>query len=141
LTQAVPRRIISNEFLVTFEDVAASWSIGRFFVNERKTMAVLLDEKFIETSEEIINQLGFKDIKSFVKNQVLLMMMAKIEKYESESRFFERKYHMSFEDFRQRIEKRKEDEVFEEEDDYLDWCFSKEVLEGLRRQKQELEHA
>lgn len=104
-------------------------------------MAVLLDEKFIETSEGIINQLGFKDIKSFVKNQALLMMMAKIDKYESESRFFERKYRMSFGDFRQKIEERKENEVFEEEDDYLDWRFPKEVLEGLRRQKQELEHA
>jgi len=104
-------------------------------------MAILLDEKFIETSEGIINQLGFKDIKSFVKNQALLMMMAKIDKYESESRFFERKYKMCFEDFRQRIEERKEKEIFEEEDDYLDWRFSKEVLEGLRRQKQELEHA
>jgi hypothetical protein len=110
-------------------------------VNGRDPMDVSLDEKFIETSEGIINQLGFKDIKSFVKNQALLMMMAKIYKYESEYKFFEKKYRMSFEDFRHKIEETKEKEEFEEEDDYLDWRFAKEVLEGLRRQKQALEHA
>ncbi len=104
-------------------------------------MAASLDDKFVEISEGIINQLGFKDIKSFVKSQALLMMMAKIDKYESEDKFFERKYRMSFEDFRHKMEETKEKEDFEEEDDYLDWRFAKEVLEGLRRQKQALEHA
>ena len=35
----------------------------------------------------------------------------------------------------------KNKEVFEEEEDYLDWRFSKETLERLKRQKQELEYA
>ena len=104
-------------------------------------MASSLDDKFIEISEGIINQLGFKDIKSFIKNQAVLMMMAKIDKYESEDKCFERKHKMSFEDFRNKIEETKEKEDFEEEDDYLDWRFAKEVLEGLRRQKQALEDA
>jgi hypothetical protein len=43
-------------------------------------MDVSMDEKFIETSKKTISQLGFKDIKSFVKDQALLMMMAKIDK-------------------------------------------------------------
>jgi hypothetical protein len=110
-------------------------------VSRSKAMATSLDDKFVEISEGIIGQLGFKDIKSFVKNQALMMMMAKMDKYESENKFFERKYRMSFEAFRNKIEEKEEKENFEEEDDYLDWRFAREVMEGLRRQKQALEHA
>jgi len=45
-------------------------------------MATSLDIKFAERSEAIVTQFGFKDLKSFVKNQALLMLMARIEKYE-----------------------------------------------------------
>lgn len=104
-------------------------------------MEISLDEKFVETSEGIITQLGFKDIKAFIKNQALIMMLAKLDKYESENNFFERKYRMSFEDFQRKIEELKDDEDFEEDNDYLDWRFAKEAINGLRKQKQELEHA
>jgi hypothetical protein len=104
-------------------------------------METSLDSKFIETSEGIINQLGFKDLKSFVKSQALMMMLAKIEKYEAENKRFKVKYGMDFRNFQEKLERRKNEEVFVEEDDYLDWRFSKEALERLRRQKWELEHA
>ena len=104
-------------------------------------MAVSLDEKFIETSEAILSQLGFRDIKSFVNNQTLLLMLAKIDKYQSEERFFERKYGVSFEESQGRIEGPVRKEVFEGEDDYLDWRFAREALDHLRRQKQDLERA
>ena len=104
-------------------------------------MGISFDEKFLETSEGIINQLGFKDIKSFVKNQALMMMLAKLDKYESEYKFFERKYRMTFEDFQKQVRELKGNENFDEDDDYLDWRFVKETLEDLREKKQELEHA
>ena len=104
-------------------------------------MSTSIDQKFIEKSESVITQFGFNDLKSFVKNHALLMMMAKIEKYEAEDRRFEIKYGMHFESFREKIEMLKNQEVFEEEEDYLDWRFSKETLERLKRQKQELEYA
>ncbi len=40
-----------------------------------------LDIKFTEKSESIVTQFGFKNLKSFVKNQALLMLVARIEKY------------------------------------------------------------
>jgi len=104
-------------------------------------MGTSLDSKFIEKSESIITQLGFKDLKSFVKNQALLMMMAKMEKYEAENKRFEAKYRIDFKRFQEKIEGLKNKEVFTEEDDYLDWRFAKESLNRLSRQKRELEYA
>lgn len=104
-------------------------------------MTTLLDAGFVEKSESIITQLGFKDLKSFVKNQALLMLMARIEKYEAENKRFEAKYRMSFKVFQEKIEGLKNDEVFTQEDDYSDWRFAKEAIDGLRRQKRDLEHA
>ncbi|MEW6665742.1 MAG: hypothetical protein AB1512_11050 [Thermodesulfobacteriota bacterium] len=104
-------------------------------------MANSLDQKFIETSESIIAKLGFKDIRSFVKQQASLLILAKIDKYESENTFFERKYKTSFEEFQERRKGKEGKEVYEEEDDYLDWRFARESLNHLREQKQELDHA
>jgi hypothetical protein len=69
------------------------------------------------------------------------MLMAKIEKYKAEKNRFEAKYDMSFKEFEARIEGLKNDEVFEEDDDYLDWRFAKEAAERLLEQKRELENA
>ena len=104
-------------------------------------MDTSVDMEFAQKSEAIIAQFGFNDLKSFVKNQALLMLMAKIEKYEAENNRFEAKYAMSFKEFQARIEGLKNEEVFEEEDDYLDWRFAREVTDRLMRQKQKLENA
>jgi len=100
-----------------------------------------LDQHFVETSEAILAQLGFKDIKSFVKNQALLLMLAKIEKYQAEDRLFEKKYKTNFEGLEEKIKNLRNEEVFEQEDDYLDWRYARESLDRLKRQKQALEHA
>jgi hypothetical protein len=104
-------------------------------------MDTVLDSKFVEKSEAIITQLGYKDLKSFVKSQALLMLLARMDKLEMEIRQFETKYQMDFMTFDNRIHALKDEEVFEEEDDYLDWRFAYEALNGLKRQKQELEYA
>jgi len=104
-------------------------------------MDTSLDIKFAERSESIVAQFGFKDLKSFVKNQASLMLMARIEKYEAEKNRLEAKYHMPFRSFRAKIEGLQNEEVFSEDDDYLDWRFAKEAIDRLVRQKRELEDA
>jgi len=47
-----------------------------------------LNAEFVEKSESIIRQLGFKDLKSFLKNQTLLILMARMEKFEAENNRF-----------------------------------------------------
>ena len=104
-------------------------------------MNTSLDIKFTETSESIITQFGFKDLKSFVKNQALLMLLARIERYEAENKRFEAKYHMPFKAFQTKVERLQNEEVFTEDDDYLDWRFAKEASDRLLKQKLELECA
>ncbi len=104
-------------------------------------MGTSLDTKFAERSESIVTQFGFKDLKSFVKNQASLMLMARIEKYEVENKRFEAKYHMAFKAFQAKVEGLKNEEVFTEDDDYLDWRFAKEAIDRLAKQKLELEYA
>ena len=65
-------------------------------------METSIDLKFAENSEAIVTQFGFKNLKSFIKNQLLLMVMARIEKYEAENKRFEAKYHLSFEAFQKK---------------------------------------
>mgnify|MGYP006995642901 CR=1 FL=1 len=104
-------------------------------------MDTSLDMKFAERSESIVTQFGFKNLKSFVKSQASLMLMARIEKYEAEDKRFEAKYHMPFKAFQTKVEGLQNEEVFTEDDDYLDWRFAKEAMGRLVRQKRELEHA
>jgi hypothetical protein len=104
-------------------------------------MEITRDEEFIKTSEAIITQLGFKDIKSFIKNQALMIILAKLDKYESENSFFEKKYLMTFEEFQKNIQAQTKTENFEEEDDYLDWRFTREALESLGKKKEDMKYA
>lgn len=104
-------------------------------------MAMSLDQHFVETSEAILAQLGFKDLKSFVKNQALLLILAKIDKYQAEEKLFETKYRMGFDEFKKSIDNLMNQEVFEHDDDYLDWRYARENLERLKKQKQAIEHA
>jgi hypothetical protein len=104
-------------------------------------METSLDIKFAEKSESIVTQFGFKDLKSFVKNQALLMLMARIERYEAEDKRFEAKYHMEFKAFQAKVEGLQNEEIFTEDDDYLDWRFAKEAIDRLVKQKLELEFA
>ncbi len=100
-----------------------------------------LDSRFIETSEAIVSQFGYEDLKSFVKKQALLIVLSKMEKYRTENKRFETKYAMDFESFREKIESLENEEVFSAADDYLDWRFAEEALNRLKRQKRELENA
>jgi hypothetical protein len=104
-------------------------------------MDTIIDSKFTENTEAIIAQFGFKDLKSFIKNQALLMLLAKIEKFEAENRRFEGKYHCSFDVFQKKMEQTLGIEDFEKDDDYLDWRFAVEAKNRLQRQKLELENA
>ena len=104
-------------------------------------MGSSLDLKFSERSEAIVTQLGFKDLRSFVKSQALFMLMAKIEKYEAENKRFEAKYHMSFTLFQVKVEGLQNEEVFDEDDDYLDWRFAIEAIDSLVKQQREFECA
>ena len=104
-------------------------------------METTIDSKFTENTEAIISQFGFKDLKSFIKNQALLMLMAKIDKFEAENKQYEAKYQILFHDFKKQMEEIHGMEDIEKEEDYLDWRFAVEATDRLNKQKLELENA
>ena len=104
-------------------------------------MDTSLDSIFVERFESVVAELGFKNLKSFVKNQTLLILMSKMEKFRAEDKRFKSKYGLDFNKFQERIERRKDEEIFLEEEDCLDWRFAKEALSRLERQTRELENA
>lgn len=104
-------------------------------------MENVIDSKFTENTEAIISQFGFKDLKSFIKNQALLMLVAKIDKYTAEKKRYEAKYHTSFAEFQKKMEQMHGMEDFETDDDFLDWQFAVEAMDRLYKQKLELENA
>ncbi len=63
----------------------------------------------------------FKDEKEALKNLVLDQAKAKIHYFDSMILEMRSKYNMSYEDFKRRIEARREEEVFEEWDDFIIW--------------------
>jgi len=82
----------------------------------------------IEVSRDVFEPIAdlvkiglFKDEKEALKNLVLDQARAKIHHFDSKILEMKSKYNMSFEDFKRRVEVRKEDEVFEEWDDFIIW--------------------
>ncbi len=59
-----------------------------------------------------------------LENYALNIVHSKIHKYEAEKMYFEKKYNSTFEKFKQKINKMKNAENFEWEDDLMDWEFA-----------------
>ncbi len=59
-----------------------------------------------------------------LRNYALNLIHSKIQKYEAESAFYEKKHGCKLEKFRVRVEDLKEQENFEWEDDLKDWEFA-----------------
>jgi len=74
-----------------------------------------------EPITELVKLGLFKDEKEALKNLVLDQAATKIRYFDSKILEMRTKYKMNFQDFKRRIEERKEDEVFEEWDDFIIW--------------------
>jgi hypothetical protein len=71
----------------------------------------------------------FKNEKEALKSLVLDQAASKVQHFDSEILEMHNKYKMSFEEFKRRIESRKESESFDEWDDFIIW----ESYESARR--------
>lgn len=99
-----------------------------------------LDAEFLRKVGPVLRNMGFADVREALKEQALLLLLGKINRYQAECSYFEKKYGMTFEKFATMIQGNG-GEIFEHEDDFLDWRFAKETLEDLTRQKKEIENA
>ena len=73
-----------------------------------------------------------------LKNYALNVVQGKVQKYEAENKHFEKKYGCLFEKFKKKNQDLKNQEVFEEDDDLLDWEFACENLKYWRKKAKEL---
>ncbi|MBE3573563.1 MAG: hypothetical protein IMW95_11565 [Moorella humiferrea] len=99
-----------------------------------------LDADFLRKVVPVLRNMGFADEREALKEQALLLILSKINRYRAECSYYEKKYGMTFEKFAAELDQ-DNGEDFAREDDLLDWRFAKETLEDLLRQKKEIEDA
>lgn len=73
-----------------------------------------------------------------LKNYAINLIHGKLNKYEAESRHFQKKYNCAYSEFKVRIETMVERENFEWDDDFLDWKFAVENFLYWKEKLQEL---
>jgi hypothetical protein len=85
-------------------------------------------DEYVKVSKEVFAPLGelvkiglFKDEKDALKSIILEQAGAKIAHYKHEVGKLKSKYGVNFTEFKARIENRKEEEVYSEWDDYIQW--------------------
>uniref|UniRef100_A0A831UC22 Uncharacterized protein n=1 Tax=Geobacter metallireducens TaxID=28232 RepID=A0A831UC22_GEOME len=97
------------------------------------------EERFLRIAAPILNELGFSSPRELIKEQLRLMIEARISRYEAEDRSFAAKYGKSFDTFASDCARGPE--LFEHEDDLNDWRFSREALFHYRARLSEIENA
>jgi len=91
-----------------------------------------------ETLETILSELGFRNLEDAALKQAELVLLSKISKYEAENNFFKNKYNVDYETMMRRMKENENREIFEEEDDLLDWQFAFESLTKYKKQYSQL---
>jgi hypothetical protein len=74
-----------------------------------------------EPITELVKLGLFKNEKEALKNLVLEQAAAKVRCFDAKILEMKSKYKMSFDEFKRRIEERRDEEVFEEWDDFIIW--------------------
>jgi len=73
-----------------------------------------------------------------LREHAILTIHTKLSRYESECALFEKKYGVSLESFRNRLEQKMNSESFMEEDDFLDWEYADSAMNWWRLKMKEL---
>ncbi len=91
--------------------------------------------------QSILNDGGIQSESEALKNQAWVITLSKISKYEAEIRKYKNKYKTPFTEFEKKLNKQKNEENFEIEDDYLDWKFAENSLKTWSERKNLLSNA
>jgi hypothetical protein len=93
------------------------------------------------TIDQILKEAGISSEVEALKNQVWMITLAKIEKYQAEAQKYQKKYQCKFEEFKKQLLNQKNEENFAMEDDYLDWKFAEEALKIWKERKEIISNA
>jgi len=89
---------------------------------------------------EILNKTG--QTESMVLREYLILTgLTKMTRYEAECSRFKNKYGEPLESFRDMLNKKRNEEDFEQEDDLMDWEFADAALNWWQSRIAELRHA
>ncbi len=102
--------------------------------------AATLNTDFVELATPVLSEFGFGSIKELVKDQLSLMVMSKIEHYESENRMFEMKFGKPYAEF-SAMNRKTGSENFEMENDLNDWRFAIESVDLYRSKLRNIQNA
>ena len=89
--------------------------------------------------DEILEKTGQTET-MVLREHAILTILTKLSRFESECALFEKKYGVSLESFRNRLEQKMNSESFMEEDDFLDWEYADSARNWWRLKKKEHYH-
>ncbi len=94
------------------------------------------DPDFVRLATPVLAEFGFSSIKELVVEQANLMLQAKIDHYEAESRMYESRYGRPYETLV--AEQQVGAEECKLDDDLNDWRFAKEAVVLYRNKMREI---
>lgn len=92
------------------------------------------------TIKEILEMEGISE-ETALREQVLLIALAKISHYQAECSNFQAKYRMSFIEMKKKMKVQKNAEDFLQEDDFLDWEYADNALNWWKQNVKEVRNA
>lgn len=99
-----------------------------------------LDAHFMEMATPIISEFGFPSVKELVREQLCLMLQAKISHYAAESRLYESRCGGTFAEV-YKLESSGGQENFEMDEILNDWRFAREAQELYCSKLKDIENA
>ncbi|MGB9662337.1 hypothetical protein V3F56_06025 [Moorellaceae bacterium AZ2] len=84
---------------------------------------------------------GFASEKEATREISLMVALAKISRYERECAKFRKKYGLTFQEFQRKVNSIVGAEVFEEENDLMDWEFAENALALWQKRLEVLKNA
>ena len=92
----------------------------------------------MSATTEVLLESGYNSADELVQDWVLMIALSKIEQYQAECEFFEKKYGAKFNDVEQQAHKETGAESFQQEEDLEDWEFANKALGWWQTQVKEL---
>lgn len=90
---------------------------------------------------EVLLEEGYNSTDELARDWVLMVALSRLEQYQAECEFFEKKYNTSFEQFERLTHQKKGVEDFRQEDDIDDWEFSANALKWWQVKVEALRNA
>ncbi|NJN99398.1 MAG: hypothetical protein HC875_37530 [Anaerolineales bacterium] len=90
---------------------------------------------------EVLLEEGYHSTDELARDWALMVALARLEQYQAECEFFEKKYNLPWEQFDRLVHREKGHEDFEQEEDIEDWEFSANALKWWQAKVEELGYA